>query len=66
MNKNIESCNLYEIKTVKILGIFKYVHVYALLNNYHRGQTSSGYKRSCAGYKRYLALNTNVPYGILQ
>jgi hypothetical protein len=31
----------------------------------HRGQTSNGYKRSCAGYKRDLALDTNVPYGIL-
>jgi hypothetical protein len=31
----------------------------------HRGQTSNGYKRSCAGYKRDLALDTKVPYGIL-
>jgi hypothetical protein len=27
-------------------------------------QSSSGYKRSCAGYKRDLALDTKVPYGI--
>jgi hypothetical protein len=31
----------------------------------HGGQSSNGYKRSCAGYKRDLALDTNVPYGIL-